>query len=428
MPMPRPSPTILPSALLAALLLAACGSSSVIQESRHLARRLEYERAFSVLDEEYNRQVAAGDEPDEDLKQAHREAWLAWLLERARLAIFQEREMAALEDLALLEELSPNYPEIQNLRARANVKLAERAVEEGDLCLVNRDIQAALAHYLEAQKFRPGYPPAVEGTDKVREALSKLSLRAQNQFLEAVRKLPEFRYVEVRWHADIAATNDPERVDAQELELKARHEMAIKTQERGSECFDDGQFGAALLHFKQAKTLEKSLPGIDAEIESATREMKAIALMESAQMSMRSERFDSAREQLAKALESSTHSRDAIHELMLEVNRLEGKARYRKARDLEILGKKVESLAAFEELSASWPDGLLDEKARIEGLRLDIETAEAEYAAAEKAEADGDPAAALQHYETALQFVPRFRDAEARAKKLRAKVGQPGPQ
>lgn len=405
------------------LLLSACGTNSAIERSQHMARLGDHERAFLVLDEALEAERQAGDTPSPELEEAHRIAFLRHLRERARAHIFAEREDAALADLATLEQLAPGYPGAEKLRERAIYKKAVDAVQQGDEHLLRKDLESALASYLKAAALLPDFPPALEGSERVRLALAGLSARAQSQFLEAVRKLPEFRFVEVRWHSEIALANQPDRKDAEKLQSRAQHEIALATLERGRDCLRKDQFGAALIEFKAARRIDPELPGIDDQIAQVEREVEALKLMEQAQIAMRTERFELARERLGKAFEMSTQSRGGISELMMQTRRLEGEVRYREARDLEILGRKSEALAAFQALAKEWPEGFSDEAARVEGLSLDIDTAAAEWAAAEAAEQAGDAAGALLHYETALQFYPGWKDGAARIERLKAAIG-----
>jgi hypothetical protein len=419
MPMPRLT-------LCGLLLLSACAVQSAIDQSETYARLGDHERAFRVLDDFRNAELAAGATPSAELEAARQAAWQRHLLERARKLIFIEQEDAALADLRTLTALAPDYPEAAILRDRAVHKQAVRAVQEGDEHLLRKDLQAALASFLRAEALEPGFAPAVEGSERVRIALSELSTRAQSQFLEAVRKLPEFRFVEVRWHSEIALANQPDRADAEQLRERAQAEIATKALERGRECLQQDLFGAALVELRAARQLDPSLPGIDEQIAQVERELAATGLMEKAQVAMRAGRFDLAREQLGQAFELSTLSRGGISELMMQTRRLEGEARYQAARDLEILGRKSEALAAFEALAKEWPEGLLDEAARIDGLRLDVETAQREWAAAEAAEQAGDLPGALLHYETAMQFHPGWQDGPARIARLQAAIAAGG--
>lgn len=416
MPMFRPT-------LLGLLLLSACGTNSAIERSQAFARVGDHERAFKVLDEVVTADRQAGEAPNQELQAAHRSAEERFLLERARGHIFAEKEDAALADLARLERLAPGYPGAATLRERATYKKAVDAVQQGDERLLGADLEGALKCYLAAEALLPGYKPAIEGSEKVRMAMADLSKRAQSQFLEAVRKLPEFRYIEVRWHAEIALANEPDRKDAEQLQEKAQRQIALETEERGRTCLEANQYGAALIEFRAARKIDPTLPGIDERIAGVEKEIETQILMEKAQVAMRSGHFDVAREDLAKAFEMSTMARGDISELMIQTRKLEGKARYQAARDLEILGRKSEALAAYEALAKEWPEGLEDEAARIDGLRIDIGSATDEWNAAEAAEKAGDLPGALLHYETALRFYPGWKDGAERVEKLKQAGG-----
>ncbi|MFY9343262.1 MAG: hypothetical protein WAT39_12270 [Planctomycetota bacterium] len=416
--------------LLPVLLLAACATRSAIETSQNYARLGDYTRAFQVLDELYREQTADGGQPDGELMEAHRDAKLAFLYDRAMARIFQERENAALADLAELTSLAPDYPGLQSMVARAKHKKAVRLVSKGDDALVRKEFAAAMTWYIEAQRVEADLVAAAEGIENVRKATGRLTTRAQEQFLEAVRKLPEFRFIEVQWHAGNAVHNAPDHREGKELQSRARHENALKALARGKDCEQHGKFGAAFQEYKAARDLDRTLPGIDAAIEQMNRELQAMTLADQAQKAMRTGDFDLAREFLGKAFDLSVMARNDIGELVAQVKKLEGEGRYQAARDLETLGKKVDALAAFEALAKDWPAGLSDEKARIDGLKVDIDGAAKEWADAEAAEAAGDLAKALEHYQASERFYAGWKDGKDRIAKLRAALarqnGTPG--
>ena len=411
--------------LLLGLLLTGCASSSAIDESREHTKHGDPFRAFAVLDAEKEARTRAGETTDEEFEAAYHSARLSFLVNRARRSIFLEQEPEALVDIAKVLELDPENEEAHRLRTRALEKLAAKATAVGDARRLKNDLEEALAAYLEAERHVPGYKLAVDGADKVREAVARLNERAQQQFLQAVRKLPEFRYVEVRWHSANALTNDPKRQDAAGLRARANHEIAMRTMQRGQECQKKDQFGAALVEFRSAKKLEETLPGIDEAIATMEREVKASWLSERAQMDMRMGRFALANGALKEAFELSTLTRGIISELMIESRRLEADRDYQYGRNFEIQGKKREALAAYEELGARYPNGFSDEKARIEGLRLDIESAEKEWAEGEAAETAGDLPKALEHFLASERFYAELKDAKARIASLRERIPPP---
>jgi tetratricopeptide (TPR) repeat protein len=409
------------------LLLAAlpgCGVPSVIQQSREHARLGDYRHAFEVLEVERRAQLARYGEVDEEVQKEHQAMRLEFLRHRARMRIFAEREDDALRDLQALEEAAPDYPEIEDLRQRALQKKAGRIVTRADELLAQRELQGAMALYLESQRIVPGFEPAEAGMQEVRDSLAAMDARAQQQFLEAVRKLPEFRFIEVQWHAANVMNNAPGREDAQEIRKKARKENARETFRRGQECEQKDQFGAAMVLYRAALQLDPELTEAQQAIDAMQQEMEALTLVERAQIDMRSGRFDAARENLGMAFEKSKLSRGTISELMIQVRQLEGQSRYKAARDLEILGKKKEALSAFEALAKDWPEGFSDEQARISTLRIDLEGAEREWALAEAAEEAGDLTKALEHYRNSELFYAGWRDGKARIENLRERIAK----
>lgn len=409
------------------LSLSACGTHSAIEASREFSRVGDFQRAFEVLDRARSDEIANGETPNAELEDAHQRARINQLIDRARQSIFEEKEDLALADLEEVAKIVPDSPAVKDLTYRALRKKALRSVKRGDDLMLRKDLQAAMTHYLAALHVLPDFPPALEGADRVREASSRLTERAQAQFLEAVRKLPEFRYVEVRWHADIAMAKDPEREDAESLAKRAQREIALRALDRGRACAKNDQYGAALLEYRTARKLDPTLPGIDDLVAQSEREVEAASLVEKAQRAMRVQQFALAREQLGKAYALSTMSRTSINELMVQARRMEGETKYQFARDLEVLGKKSEALAAFEAIAKEWPEGLLDERARIEGLHIDIDGATTEWAAAEAAEKANDPVQALLHYEAAMQYYPGWKDGPARVERLKKKVNASKP-
>jgi tetratricopeptide (TPR) repeat protein len=149
------------------------------------------------------------------------------------------------------------------------------------------------------------------------------------------------------------------------------------------------------------------------------RELQAAVLIDKAQKNMRARQFDLAREQLGKAFELSVMARNDIGELVQLTRKYEGEARYKSARDLEVLGKKSEALAAYEALVKDWPNGLSDEQARCSSLRVDIAGAEKAWSEAEAAEAAGEPQKALEAYLESERFYAGWKDGKARIARLR---------
>lgn len=409
------------------LLLAACATRTALESSREFTRLGDTYNAFYVLDRERESQTAGGGEVSEELAEAHHTALLEFLRGRARDRIFQEQEDKALADLAELETLAPGYPGLGELKAMALRKKALQNVRRGDDRLLRKEYAEAMTAYLEAERVWPGLEESADGIIKVRDAMTTLTVRAQLEFLEAVRKLPEFRFVEVQWHAGNVLHSAPEREDAKEIRAKAKRENADRVFARGREFERTQKFGAALVEYRMAQRTDPTLPEVEASILRMENEMKAAVLVDKAQKDMRAHRFEAARKGLGEAFELSVLTRNEIGKLQIETRRLEGHARYQQARDLEILGKKGDALAAFEALEKDWPEGLSDEKVRIDALRVDLDGAAKEWAAAEAAEAAKDLPKALEHYVATEAFYPGWKDVKARIQRLRDEIARQTP-
>ena len=406
--------------LSVALLLGACSTSMALSESRRLADLGQYHRAFHALDRVRQAYLDDGDEVPEDLAVAWQAARIRHLVEKAREQVFLEKEDRALVLLAKVLAEEPAHGEALELRARALDKKLARILEDGDNCMRRQDLAGALAAFLAAERVRPGDVAARQGQAKVRAAYAKLEARAQAEFLEAARKLPEFRYVETQWHAANALANDPGREDAAELRLRARRELARQALRRGGELQAEGRFGAALVELRRARELGAASDEVDTGIAAVERELEARKLVDRAEMYMRRGEIDEARRGLDEAYEMSVMMRGNISELLIELRRTEGERDYQAARDFEVQGMKREALAAFVALAEDWPEGLSDEQAHIEGLQTDIAAAQSEWDLAVAAEEAGEIEQAIEHYEASQGAYARLADAEARLERLRA--------
>lgn len=408
-------------------LLAACTSTSVLEESKVYSRRGNHYVAHEMLHRERERMLSAGQQPSAEFEAAYRQSGIDYAMLRVRWDVFGEEEQKALSDLDDAEALGADPALVKRWRERAAHKLAVRATEVGNEHLVKGELHEAMQCFLAALNHEPDLVLAQEGAENVRAAVLRLTERAQQQFLEGVRKLPEFRFVEVQWHALNAMVNDPSRNDAKDLADRARLKVLDEMFARGCELRDANMFGAALLEFRAIARIEPAYPDVVKSIDAMAREVEAARLVEKAKIDMRMERFDVADQGLAEALNLSEFSRAGIGELTMQCRRMRGEKAYREARDLEILGRKAEAMVAFEAVRKAWPDGLRDEAARADALRVDIDGAAAEWAAASAAEAAGNLAEALEHYKNAERFYPGWKDGKDRIAALEAKIASGKP-
>ena len=190
--------TVLP--VFGLLLLAGCGTNSVIERSQKMASLGDYKHAYEEISVEFDRQVVAG-EVAADVAELHSQLKLEWMRDRAQMMIFAEQEDDALKLLDQLEELDPTYSGTKPLRIAAIAKKAGRIVERANEQLNRKEFTAAMEGYLQSQELIPGFELAEEGIERVGEVLARMSIRAQQQMLQAWRKYPDsVSYTHLRAH------------------------------------------------------------------------------------------------------------------------------------------------------------------------------------------------------------------------------------
>ena len=413
-------------ALSVALLTAACSTRTVIQRSSDFLAEGYVLQAFEELERERVRQIQSGGEVDSDLQRIYDEVRFRYLIDRGREEIYADRELQGVATLRDALNLREGDQAALQLIDRAERKLAKRETVIGTDLMMKSDFEGAIAAFRRAQQFKPGFAAAVEGEASVQRSVSRLHAEAQKQFLEAIRKLPEFRYPEVDWHAQAALTRDPTRVDAADVKQRAMKELAKESRRRADQSREAKSYGAALMEYRAARDLSADLPGLEELIAQMEREVLSTWKTEQAQLEIRADRFAKARELLDEAFELSTLERTAINELRLQTSRRAGMTQYSAARDLELQGMKQESLLAFEAIAAEWPAGLDDEQTRIGAPKLDIDAAVKAYADGDEAEQKGELAIALDQFRTARTYYAKYRDVNQRIAQVEAKLAPPG--
>jgi hypothetical protein len=404
------------------LLLGLVGcetSSSVIDESRDYAKVGNYYLAYKLLEG-----ARDPNHPDAELDTALQAARLDYLISLAQGDIFSEHEDLALEKLNQALAIAPGNKVVKDLIQRAHLKQARRQTQKGTDFLSDGDLQNALLAFTAAEQAVPGFKPAVAGKLSVQVTFNSMHLKAQQHFLEALRQFPELHWVQVQWHTTTALENDPSRNDARDLRERAQRKIAEQSFQGAQAAEKNRQYGAALMEYRSVRDMQPDYPSIDAHIAEMQREVEAQHLVDSALMKMLRGNFGEALKVLKQAFDTTSLEKASISEAILRTRKRQGELAYQHAKDLELQNKKEEALSAYKAVAAQWPDGLKDEKVRIENLQSDVDHALQAWKAAEEAEKNGDVKAAIQNYETAAIYYPGWQDVDQRLAKLKAKLQQ----
>ena len=408
------------SRCLIAIFLAGCAASYPVRTSREFLQQGNFTQAFHAINDARQAQIDAHEEVDAKTEECYQEVRIRFLLYEARQAIFDGDERKAVRLIAEVQLTSPNNAVAKELAQRAKHRVASQLCLKGEEFISIGDLAQALECFELALIGEPDMEVALAGRVLAQSDVAKLHGIAQRQFLEAIRKLPEFRYNEAGYHAGVAVLRGASRTDAQDVRVRAYRAVAEVEQQRAEESRNNGAYGAALMSYREALRLWPELPNGEANIVAMTHELEAQASLERASMAIRTGQMEKARALLQAALLLSTLERGPINELLFEARKHEGQQNYDIARDLEIEGKKSEALVQFELVSKDWPDGLADEKTRIGALRNDIQGAEKAFAEGESAEQKNDLKAALEHYRAAQTYYSAYKDVTVRVARLAA--------
>jgi hypothetical protein len=407
-----------PLCVLALLLAAACSSVSALELSEEYRSVGYLELAYHELHTEYEAEKARGAVLPE-VEQAYLDLLPEYELFMARREIYGNREFEGIALLKKVLEKRPGDEAAAALMNRALHKLARRATALGQDRLAAGECEEAVVAFNQAFEWVPEFEPAIEGVAEVDALVAKMHGEAQQQFLEAIRKLPQLRYPEVDWHARIALERDPKREDSAELRDRAQRELASRAMDRAVQARDEGVYGAALMEFRTARNYWPATVGVDEHVAHMEREVKAQQVIERAMLMLNADRLDRANEGLDEAAAMTSLQAGWINEIRLMVRTRAGHIAYGRARDLELQGLKQEALEAFQAVVEEWPNGLLDEQVRVSALQLDIRGAELAYAEGDKSQQAGDLAVALEQFLTAQTFYENYKDVGERVRALR---------
>ena len=154
---------------LLACLGAACSSNSAIQRSEEFLAEGYLLQAFGELDEARTLQLQEDGEVDPELQAEWQKVRFLYLLEQGRQEIYANREVRGIALLEEALELNAGDAQAASLIERARLKLAKREVATGTDLLLKNEFEDAVAAFRKAQGWKPGYEPAVEGEEKVKD-------------------------------------------------------------------------------------------------------------------------------------------------------------------------------------------------------------------------------------------------------------------
>lgn len=402
---------LLPALVLSAGLLAGCASNEVEEESD--VRWLVYHQRF----DEAVRVAARGVEraPDDPVAKAlHRDATVAWHLERGRRATFEDQDEVAMAAFREALALAPDSSEAADWLRKTERKVALRELGVALELHANDEIPAAVEHYEKALAVDPD----VEGAKAGRElAILLLRYRAglgtryfkdglhaySDYWLEYARS--RFAYAEKYQRHDERAKDRKDEV--QEL-------LAIQRLATGRVHEEQGRFGAARGEYRMATLLDPENLDAQAALERARTELKVTEKLKLARIEIVRGRPEKAQKLAEEAIAMTRAQRELADGVLAELRESRFETIYRDALALERDWRFEEAAGRYDDLLTE-AQFYKDAIARRDTLREYVRHAAELYAKAASAATPEDELATLRQIEL---FWPEYLDVAPRIRAL----------
>lgn len=283
--------TLLPCAAALALCLSACASASKGSgaDVRDAVHHGQFDKAVRRADR--LRREHPGDPEFEDL---HREASVAWLLDRGRQETLQDRDLEALGIFHQALEIQPQSVEVAAWIDKTVRKLSRTWLERGLELHASGKLEEAVEAYSKALEYVPGDLSALNGLG---EAVIQVNYRAgmgQEYFQDGLKALSEYWLEQARSRFAYSDKYRPEdaKTDQRQEQVDVLLAQQRVTVAQGIEA--SGRFGAARNEFRLAAALDPKSREAGDGFERCSKESKAFELLSQAKMEIVRGRIDKA--------------------------------------------------------------------------------------------------------------------------------------
>ncbi|MCY2961389.1 MAG: hypothetical protein NTY35_14595 [Planctomycetota bacterium] len=405
-----------PALLLTAALFAGCSSTSVPKERdvRWLVYHGQFDEAVRVAAQDVQ------ERPDDpEAVSLHREASVAWHLERGRRATFEDQDDVANAAFRDALAIDPNAVEAADWLRKTERKVALRELGKALELHANDQIPEAVEHYEKALAADPEVPGAKQGRElailllRYRAGLGtryfKDGLHAYSDYwLEYARS--RFSYAEKYQTTDERARDRKDQVQ----ELLAMQRLAA-----GRTHEEQGRFGAAHGEYRMAVLLDPENEDAKAALGRAKTELKVTEKLKLARIEIVRGRPEKAQKLAEEAIAMTTAQKDLADGVLAELRESRFEAIYRDALALERDWRFEEAAARYDDLLVE-AQFYKDSIARRDTLQEYVRRASELYA---KADAAGTPEEQLASLRQIELFWPEYRDVPVRIRALEKPPG-----
>ncbi len=354
---------------------------------------------------------------DEGAQEDHRQASIAWLMQRARRLTFDGKDEEALATLDQALAMDPDNERVLIWIKKTRRKLAAYWFEIAREEHANDNLDAALEAYELSLSYDVDMTSSREGAASVLLQLNYRAGLGESYYTEGIRSLHDY-FLEIArsrflYSAKYRPGDPLPDTRVQEVDrLRAQERLAL------ARTFEsDEYYAAARNEYHLASLLDPDLPEATEGRERTARESEAQALIESARMMILRGDLASARERVEAGRGLTTLQSDSFDSLLQDIDDSRVDRNYQRALDLERDFRYPDAIAVYEELleQREWYE---DARARLDTLQDYVTRSNELYAAARTAGTDEERISYLRQ----IQILwPRFKDVDARLERLEGK-------
>lgn len=403
------------AALLALLPLAACASPA--DEAREAGdrafRTTQYHDAYAAY--------ASIEEPSEEVVQLLEETRYRSILQSALEHVHVNEIPEALTLLEHLNQERPGDPKVEDVRQAAYRRKAAELADAGEQLLDDGFPESALRTFREAMRWNPLDEAAIRGLRESERLAGARALRGEELYFEGLDQVLQNRTTQARTSFAAAAELLGKDSRAVERAQTLAEELAAELTVEAKTYLDNNLLGGAWLVLSDAVRLDPANLDANALLARVDEELEARRLLNQADIHVRGGRLDAAEALLERVLEVSGDAYATRVSVMALRAAEEAALRdYKLARACELDGQIVRAVTVYQNILrvTEGAAGYGDLALRVEGLQRRVDLAAEAYAAALRAEAQGDTGGYAQALQDCLELASDYKDAYERSRRL----------
>lgn len=408
------TPRLRPAPVLAlCVVLGACAATrtrSGVEQVDELVSHGRYQEALELAAD------LAGRRPrDERVQAAHRQASVAFLLDRARELTFLDKDEEALVMVEQAREIDSESPQAAVWEGKVRGKLAHRWHDRGLEYHADGNLAAARECYARSMEYQP--------TPRARKDLASIVLQldyraglSDDYYHEGLRAFRDYALPVARSRFSYAEKYRP---DDERAERRMGQVDALLSRERvafAHRLEEDGYFAAAKNEYRIALLLDPDLEEAEEGFERMSAEADADLYLDRSEMMVLRGELDRARDEIAAGREITRLQGERFDDLLEDIGDAQLRALYETALDLEHDYRFPEAIDAYERLleQREWYEDARTRKATLEDY---VQRAHELYLAAARTGKRDERIDYLRQIEV---FWPEYRDVQERLRRLEA--------